>query len=43
MIFYEATEAGRILQAYAHLATQAPDELTTEALLILSPSAPDEH
>ena len=39
-IFYEATEAERILQGYTRLATAAPDGLTTEALLILAPPAP---
>ena len=39
-VFYEATEAERILQGYARLASAAPDELSTQALLVLAPSAP---
>ena len=39
-VFYEATEAEHILQEYARLATEAPDELTTEALFMLAPPAP---
>jgi hypothetical protein len=39
-VFYEATEAERILQGYARLASAAPDELSTQALLVLAPPAP---
>ncbi len=39
-IFYEATEAERILQGYARLAAAAPDELSTQAFLVLAPPAP---
>jgi FAD/FMN-containing dehydrogenase len=39
-VFYEATEAERILQDYARLATAAADELSTQALLMLAPPAP---
>ncbi len=35
-----ATEAERILQGYARHATAAPDELSTQALLIAAPPAP---
>jgi FAD/FMN-containing dehydrogenase len=39
-VFYEATEAERILKEYARLAAAAPDELSTEAMLALAPPAP---
>jgi FAD/FMN-containing dehydrogenase len=39
-VFYEATEAERILREYTRLAATAPDELSTEALFALAPSAP---
>ncbi len=39
-VFYEATEAERILKEYARLAAAAPDELSTEALFALAPPAP---
>jgi FAD/FMN-containing dehydrogenase len=38
-VFYEVTEAERILHDYARLATTAPDELSTQALLMLAPPA----
>ena len=39
-VFYEATEAERILQCYARLAAAAPDELSTQALIVLAPPLP---
>lgn len=39
-VFYEASEAERILQDYARYAMTAPDELSTQALLITAPPAP---
>jgi FAD/FMN-containing dehydrogenase len=39
-VFYEAREAERILQNYARLAMEAPDELSTQALLVLAPPVP---
>ena len=42
-VFYDAADADRaedILRAYARLAAAAPDELTTQALLMLAPPAP---
>jgi FAD/FMN-containing dehydrogenase len=39
-VFYEASEAEPILQAYARLASQAPDGLTTQVLLMPAPPAP---
>jgi FAD/FMN-containing dehydrogenase len=39
-VFYEATEAERILKEYARLAAAAPDQLSTEAMLALAPPAP---
>ncbi len=39
-VFYEAGEAERILRAYARIALAAPDELTTQALLMPAPPAP---
>ncbi|MBD2261179.1 FAD-binding oxidoreductase [Pseudanabaena sp. FACHB-2040] len=39
-VFYEATEAKRILQEYTRLAAAAPDELSTEVLFMLAPPAP---
>ena len=39
-VFYEAAEAERILQGYAHHATAAPDELSTLAMLMAAPPAP---
>lgn len=40
MVFFEANDAERIMQGYARIASEAPNELTTEALLILAPPAP---
>jgi FAD/FMN-containing dehydrogenase len=40
IVFYEATEAERILKEYARLAVAAPDELSTQAMLALAPPAP---
>lgn len=39
-VFYEATHAERILQSYTHLAAEAPDELSTQALLVVAPPLP---
>jgi FAD/FMN-containing dehydrogenase len=39
-VFYEATEAERILKEYARLAAAAPDALSTEVILALAPPAP---
>lgn len=39
-VFYEATEAERILREYTRLAAAAPDELSTEVLVMLAPPAP---
>jgi FAD/FMN-containing dehydrogenase len=39
-VFYEATEAERILRDYARVASEAPDGLATQALLVLAPPAP---
>jgi FAD/FMN-containing dehydrogenase len=39
-VFYEASEAEPILQAYARLASAAPEELTSQALLMPAPPAP---
>ncbi|MBD2565667.1 FAD-binding oxidoreductase [Nostoc linckia FACHB-391] len=39
-VFYEATEAERILREYTRLAAAAPDELSTEVLFMLAPPAP---
>jgi FAD/FMN-containing dehydrogenase len=39
-IFYDATEAKRILKEYVRLATAAPDELSTEVMFALAPPAP---
>ncbi|MBW4579111.1 MAG: FAD-binding oxidoreductase [Tildeniella nuda ZEHNDER 1965/U140] len=39
-VFYEATEAERILKEYARVAAAAPDQLSTEAMLALAPPAP---
>jgi FAD/FMN-containing dehydrogenase len=39
-VFYEATEAERILQEYVRIATAAPDALSTEVMLALAPPAP---
>lgn len=39
-IFYEAAEAERILQGYARHANAAPDELSTQAMLMAAPAAP---
>jgi hypothetical protein len=39
-VFYEAAEAERILQGYARHATAAPDELSTQAMLMVAPPAP---
>ena len=39
-VFYEAAEAERILQGYARHATAAPDELSTQAMLMAAPPAP---
>jgi len=38
-VFYEAAEAERILQGYARHATAAPDELSTQAMLMVAPPA----
>lgn len=40
IVFYEATEAERILKEYARLSVTAPDELSTQAMLALAPPAP---
>ncbi|MBW4693802.1 MAG: FAD-binding oxidoreductase [Lyngbya sp. HA4199-MV5] len=40
IVFYEATEAERILKEYARLSVAAPDELSTQAMLALAPPAP---
>jgi FAD/FMN-containing dehydrogenase len=39
-VFYEATEAERIIQAYSRYASAAPDELTTMVTLMAAPPAP---
>src|SRR5260370_7562534 len=39
-IFYDATDVKSLIQTYAHYAAAAPDELTTEALLMYAPPAP---
>lgn len=39
-VFYEATEAERILREYTRLAAAAPDTLSTEVLFMLAPPAP---
>ncbi|MBD2059568.1 FAD-binding oxidoreductase [Oculatella sp. FACHB-28] len=39
-VFYEVTEAERILREYTRLAAAAPDELSTEVLLMPAPPAP---
>src|SRR5258708_19512454 len=39
-IFYDATDVKSLIQTYAHYAAAAPDELTTEALLVYAPPAP---
>ena len=39
-VFYEATEAEGIIQAYARYAEAAPDELTTMAMFMAAPPAP---
>jgi FAD/FMN-containing dehydrogenase len=39
-VFYEAAEAERILQGYARHAMAAPDELSTQAMLMAAPPAP---
>ena len=39
-VFYEATEAASILHSYTQLASAAPDELTTQAVLMPAPPAP---
>jgi FAD/FMN-containing dehydrogenase len=39
-VFYEASQAESILQNYARLASQAPEELTTQVLLMPAPPAP---
>jgi FAD/FMN-containing dehydrogenase len=39
-VFYDATEAERILRAYARYGAAAPDELTTMATLMAAPPAP---
>jgi FAD/FMN-containing dehydrogenase len=38
-VFYEASEAERILHGYVHHATEAPDELSTQAMLMAAPPA----
>ena len=39
-IFYDAANADRLMQAYAHYAAAAPDELTTISMLLNAPTAP---
>lgn len=39
-VFYDATDAGRLLRGYAHYAAVAPDELTTISMLMEAPPAP---
>ena len=39
-IFYDATDADRLVRAYAHIAAAAPDELTTISMLLSAPSVP---
>jgi FAD/FMN-containing dehydrogenase len=39
-VFYEATEAERILQEYVRIAAAAPDALSTEVMIALAPPAP---
>jgi FAD/FMN-containing dehydrogenase len=42
-VFYDARDRGQteaIMRSYARLAAAAPDELTTQALLMVAPSAP---
>jgi hypothetical protein len=39
-VFYEAASAERILQGYARHAMAAPDELSTQAMLMAAPPAP---
>jgi FAD/FMN-containing dehydrogenase len=39
-VFYEATDAERILKEYARIAAAAPDGLTTETMFALAPPAP---
>jgi FAD/FMN-containing dehydrogenase len=39
-VFYDAAEAERILQAHVSYTAAAPDELSTEALLMAAPPAP---
>lgn len=37
---FEATEAEHIISEYARIASEAPEELSTEAMLLLAPPAP---
>ena len=39
-IYYEATDVKSLVRAYAHHAAAAPDELSTEALLMYAPPLP---
>lgn len=39
-VFYDAAEAENILRGYARLAAAAPDELSTQAMLMPAPPAP---
>ena len=39
-IVYDAAEAERILRGYAYHAAAAPDELTTQAMLVIAPPLP---
>jgi hypothetical protein len=39
-IFYDAADAKSLVRGYAHYAAAAPDELSTEALLMYAPPAP---
>jgi FAD/FMN-containing dehydrogenase len=39
-IFYDAADAKSLVRAYAHYAAAAPDELSTQALLMYAPPAP---
>jgi FAD/FMN-containing dehydrogenase len=39
-IFFEGTNAAELMHAYSELALQAPDELTTQMIMIAAPPAP---
>jgi FAD/FMN-containing dehydrogenase len=39
-VFYNAADADRLLRAYAHYAAEAPEELTTNGMLLSAPRAP---